>query len=363
MRILQLIDTLTAGGAERMAVNISNVLADNGHEVVLCASRCGGSLEIFIDKKVTYATLNKKNGCDLRAYVRFLKLIRQHKIEMIHAHSSSVFWAVAAKLFTPGIKVIWHDHLGKRIEEEKFNRIIIIISFLIDGVIAVNEELKKWSKEKLFVNKKRIVFINNFPLLSPKKEVTLNTEKGLQIVCLANLRPQKDHFTLVRAIESILKHYKFENFKVILAGFYNQDEYYQLLRNEINTSGLGNFIEIVGSVNDTASLLYSSDIGVLSSVSEGLPVSLLEYGLAGLPVVVTNVGQCAEVVEFGNAGLVVPPSDPQALSAALLDLIQRPEKREMLGSKLKERVEKEYGAGKFLSEYNKLIESLYKNDK
>jgi hypothetical protein len=118
MRILQLIDTLSAGGAERMAVNISNVLADNGYEVWLCASRTGGALEYFVDEKVNYLQLAKKHGLDIAAFFRLVKLIRKNKITLIHAHSSSVFWAVAAKVFCPGLKVIWHDHLGKRIEEE-----------------------------------------------------------------------------------------------------------------------------------------------------------------------------------------------------------------------------------------------------
>ena len=58
--------------------------------------------------------------------------------------------------------------------------------------------------------------------------------------------------------------------------------------------------------------LHGADCGVLSSVSEGLPVSLLEYGMAGLPVIVTDVGQCAEVVGNGRFGRVVPPGKPNS---------------------------------------------------
>ena len=87
-------------------------------------------------------------------------------------------------------------------------------------------------------------------------------------------------------------------------------------------------------------------------------MSLLEYGLAGLPVVVTNVGQCAEVVDNGNAGALVPPSNPEALAQALLTFIQQPESLLPFGSKFKHRVESGYGAGKFMVEYKKLIESI-----
>lgn len=357
MRILQLIDTLTAGGAERMAVNISNVLADNGHEVVLCASRCGGSLEHFIDKKVIYTTLNKKNGCDPRAFVRLLKLIRKHKIELIHAHSSSVFWAAASKLFHPKLKIIWHDHNGSRIKRINKNKLYIAISPLINGFIGVNNELFKWALKNLKVKSGNIIQLNNFPYLDPIK-TKVNKNNILQIVCVANLRPVKDQLTLIKAISEIRNLLPDLSFKLFLAGAYCFDDYFSQIKELIKKLDLLSIIEIVGPVDNVSELLGVSDIGVLSSISEGLPVSLLEYGLACLPVVVTNVGQCAEVVDFGNAGLVVSPSDPLALAAALLDLIQHPEKRALLGSRLKERVEKEYGAGKFLSEYNKLIESL-----
>lgn len=359
MRILQLIDSLHAGGAERMAVNISNVLADNGYEVWLCASRTGGALECFVDKKENYLQLAKKHGLDIAAFFRLVKLIRKNKITLIHAHSSSVFWAVAAKVFCPDIKVIWHDHLGKRIEEEKLNRIIIIIiSFLIDGVISVNDILKTWSQKKLSVTASKIVFINNFPLLRAAKPEEKITNKILQILCLANLRWQKDHITLIKAIDLLVNQKNITNFNVALAGIYSDDDYYRAIKSEIETRALNNYFEIRGSVSDTASLLYSADIGVLSSVSEGLPVSLLEYGLAGLPVVVTHVGQCAEVVDNGNVGMLVPPSNPEALAQALLTFIQQPELRISFGSKFKHRVESAYGAGKFMEEYKKLIESV-----
>ncbi|MBN1118683.1 MAG: glycosyltransferase family 4 protein [Bacteroidales bacterium] len=359
MKILQFIDTLIAGGAERMAVNISNVLADNGYEVWLCASRTGGALEHFVDKKVNYLQLAKKHGLDIAAFFRLVKLIRKNKITLIHAHSSSVFWAVAAKVFCPGVKVIWHDHLGKRIDEDKFNRIIIIISSWINAVIAVNDSLKAWSQKKLNVPDSKIVFINNFPLLREAHAEEIKENETLQIVCLANLRWQKDHITLIKAIEIIANIPTIQPFKVVLAGLYYNDEYFEMVKSLINKKQLTKYFEITGSVNNTASLLYNSDIGILSSVSEGLPVSLLEYGLAGLPVVVTNVGQCAEVMEYGNAGLVVPPENPDEMASALLQLIQNADKRALLGAKFKERVVNNYGAMKFLVQY----EALLKNTK
>ncbi len=178
---------------------------------------------------------------------------------------------------------------------------------------------------------------------------------NLKIVLLANLRPQKDHVTFVEALIYLKAHVIEKDIKVVFAGLYWDDPYFHSIKNVLESHDLIDRVDFVGSVNDVMSLLMDCDIGVLSSTSEGLPVSLLEYGQAGLPVIVTDVGQCAEVVDYGKAGLVVPPADSKAFSEALLDLIQHPEKRVHLGSTLQQRIEKEYGAQKFFEEYSKLI--------
>jgi len=351
-----MIDNLNMGGSERMAVNISNVLAKNGNQVVLCTSREKGALTEFVDDEVKLICLNKKKAWDVFAFRRFLKIIKKNRIELIHAHSSSVFWASAAKMFYPNIKLIWHDHLG---DEGKLNperkKGVQRISGKIDGIIAVSEKLKIWSQQYTKVKDENIVYIPNFPLLKESKIKRNNSDKKLKIVCLGNLRWQKGHPDLLKAISIIEKESPDLDFKLIIAGGYRQDDYYLELQKIIKENQLEEKIEFTGSVTDTSGILYSSDIGVLSSVSEGLPVSLLEYGLASLPVVVTDVGQCAEVADYGKAGMVVPPEDSEAMAAALTELLKNEEKRKELAQKFKERTERVYGSKNFLKQYNQLI--------
>ncbi|MGB3453634.1 MAG: glycosyltransferase family 4 protein [Moheibacter sp.] len=359
MNILQMIDNLNIGGSERMAVNISNVLAKNGNHVVLCASREKGALTEFVDDEVKLICLNKKKAWDVFAFRRFLKIIKDDQVELIHAHSSSVFWAAAAKKFYPNIKLIWHDHLG---DEGKLNperkKGVQRISGKIDGIIAVNEKLKIWSQQFTKVKDENVVYIPNFPLLKEPKIQKNNSDKKLKIVCLGNLRWQKGHPDLLKAISIIEKKSPGLDYKLIVAGGYRQDDYYLGLQKFIKENQLEEKIEFTGSVTDTSRLLYNCDIGVLSSVSEGLPVSLLEYGLASLPVVVTDVGQCAEVVDFGKAGLVVPSENPEAMATALTELLKNEEKRKDFSQKFKERTETVYGSKNFLKLYHQLISGI-----
>lgn len=355
--ILQMVEHLLPGGAERMAVNISNLLFENGYTVVLCPTRAKGALESDVLPGVKLKCLNKQSFFDFIAFWKLFLIVKQDEIDIIHAHSSSVVWACFVKLLFPNVKIIWHDHYGSRQTDKKSNVVYRQLSPIISGIITVNDKLKIWSIQNMRIaNKGNIVCLNNFPVLSSYyKKNRLNE---INILLLSNLRKEKDHLNFLHAFASIKDKLESYNVKVFFAGMYWQDDYYKQLNDFIHENQISDYIQFLGSINNVSELLSNSDIGVICSVFEGLPVSLLEYGLAGLPVVVTNVGQCAEVVDNGNAGIVVPPSDPQALAEALLTYIHKPEMRESFGVKLKHRVESAYGAGKFMEEYKKLIESV-----
>ena len=357
MRILQLIDTLEPGGAERMAVNISNLLAENKFEVLLCAARAKGAFANQVNSLVKVECLHKRHVLDIRAFFKLYSIVKKNKIQIIHAHSSSVVWATLLKLIRPSVKVIWHDHYGfSENLKDKDRPIIRYFSFLFFGIIAVNEKLYQWSLKNCKVRKDKITLLKNFPHTTHAIKKT--DSSIIKIVVLANLRPQKDHITFIQALAMIKETIAKKKVKIIFAGLFWEDEYYKSIRELLNYNDLVDSVEFLGSVNDVMSLLLTCDIGVLSSKSEGLPVGLLEYGVAGLPVIVTNVGQCAEVVHYGKCGIVVPPSAPQEMAKALLDLIKNPQKGEALGSALKERIEKEYGAQNFLKAYQQLITNV-----
>ena len=168
MRILQLIDSLYSGGAERMCVNIANVLHEQGYDVFVCATRAGGPLEKFIDKDVKYYVLNKRSSLDITAFRKFVQIIRSNRIDVIHAHSSSLFWAIAAKTFIRDLKVIWHDHLGLKVSDRKTKSLYRLFSGHVDAIIAVNHDLAEWSLRNMKVLPERVLMLNNFPLLEER---------------------------------------------------------------------------------------------------------------------------------------------------------------------------------------------------
>ena len=112
MRILQIIDSLEIGGAEKMAINYANALAENIEFSGLIATRKEGYLKSQLSNKVHYLFLNRKSTIDFKAILRLRKYCKENKIDFLQAHSSSFFTAFLVKLCYFKINIIWHDHNG-----------------------------------------------------------------------------------------------------------------------------------------------------------------------------------------------------------------------------------------------------------
>jgi glycosyltransferase involved in cell wall biosynthesis len=240
------------------------------------------------------------------------------------------------------VKIVWHDHYGNaEYLEERDTRFLVPASRFFDAVCSVNERLETWARERLRLPAERILYLENFASFSPgKTPPDLPGDPEHRIVCLANLRAQKDHPNLIDAFG--LLHRADPRWHLLLVWEDRGDDYSRSLKESIRRKGLEDHIHLLGSRSDTAEILSASTIGVLSSRSEGLPVALLEYGLSGLPVVCTDVGQCAEVVGEGEYGLIVPPGNPAAMAQALKSLMETPERRRKLGEALRRQVETRY---------------------
>lgn len=295
MRILQLIDSLEAGGAERMAVSYANALNRNVGFGALVTTRAEGSLKNQLDKNVVYSFLNRKSTFDFKALLLLRRFVIQNKITHIHAHSSSVFFGALLKLLRPKLRLIWHDHYGNsEILNERPVFVLQLASCFVSRIISVNQKLQSWAITKLFC--KRVAFLPNFTSVSSDDLETtfLKGSDGKRIVCLANLRPQKNHQMLLQIAKALQSTHPDWTFHLVGKDF--KDSYSDALRDEILALGLSDVVYIYGSKEDIPFILKQSTIGILTSESEGLPIAILEYGLYKLPVISTRVGEIPTVI-------------------------------------------------------------------
>jgi glycosyltransferase involved in cell wall biosynthesis len=126
------------------------------------------------------------------------------------------------------------------------------------------------------------------------------------------------------------------------------------LRAQAATLGIGDRVHLLGFRDDVADILAAGDVFTMPSLSEGLPLALVEGMSFGLPVVVTRVGGVPEVVTDGVEGLIVPPSDAGALAAALEALLQDPARRQQMGAAARTRAIRDYALSTMADRYERL---------
>jgi glycosyltransferase involved in cell wall biosynthesis len=338
------------GGTERMSVNIAGVMNEEGWESHLVVSRSGGGLEAHIPEGVQVHFLNKSAFYDLGAFWRLVRLNSKYRPTILHAHSTSIYWAVLLKILFGKFRLVWHDHFGLSDQLDLYPRKeFVILSKWINRIVVVNEKLESYWKSLLPYRAKDIQYIGNFPWLKlrPAEKSAVFT-----FLNLANFRPQKDQLNLLKACK-ILSDQNFD-FEILLVGEWVDPEWVEKVKKSIAFLNLQEKVKLVGPKSDVTDYLENSHVGVLSSESEGLPVALLEYGLAGLPVICTDVGDCSKVISGGEFGFLVPPGNSELLALAMKECMSNFSNAEKFGENLKKKVELEYGKESFLDSYWKL---------
>jgi len=161
-----------------------------------------------------------------------------------------------------------------------------------------------------------------------------------RLISVGRLKAPKDFLTLVRALAALPA----GSFDALIVGD-GPDR--AELETEIRRLGIEESVELSGERDDVPKLLAGSDVFVLSSRSEGLPVSVLEAMAAELPVVASAVGGLAELVEDGATGLLVPAGDERALTEALRRLIDDADLRRSMGAAGRGRAETDFDLNAF----------------
>jgi len=320
-----------------MAVNLVNGLVDSNYEPHLCVTRQLGPLKQEVDPEVGFLHLDRNTSFDIRALMNCIAYVKRHNINLIHAHSTSVYFVLLMANFVPELVVLWHVHHGEYTQKNSLCERMIYTwaARKSNGVICVSMKLKEWATILKADNK----FVWYMPNFIPTHEaftswdtMELPGERSHRVICVSNLRSQKDHITLLKAWKQVAG--QIPHSHLLLVGGISEKEYAENVLSMLTEPALIGRVTWMGERSDVPALLKECQIGVLSSSSEGFPVTLLEYGFAELGVVATNVGQCAEILNQGEAGLLVNPGDSSALANALVDLLTDESKRKRLGNRL-----------------------------
>jgi glycosyltransferase involved in cell wall biosynthesis len=356
--VMHVTDALEAGGLERVAVNIVNLLPRDRYRVHLCTTRRDGPLSAMVSSDVFRLRLQRRHRLDLAALRQLRDYLRVHDIQILHAHGTSLFIAAAVSLQAPRCRVIWHDHFGRSAVAERPAWLYGLALRRASGVVAVNQPLADWSRGRVGVPAERVWYVPNFVSApDPRGDApSLPGAPGARIACVANLRPQKDHVSLLRAMATVVREVPAAH--LLLIGSTSDAAHLRRVQSEVARLRLGAHVSLLGYRDDVAAVLRACDVGILSSESEGLPLALIEYGMAGLAAIATRVGQCADVLDNGRAGMLVPPRAPDALAAALVELLTLPMTRHRLRDRLRRHVHAHYTAETGLREICRIYDMV-----
>lgn len=178
----------------------------------------------------------------------------------------------------------------------------------------------------------------------------------LRLIMVARFSEQKDQPTLLRALAQLKNQgVPLDGVHLDLVGSGPDMAQSQALAQEL---GIGEQVSFLGDRQDVPDLLGRSQIFVLSTHYEGLPISILEGMRAGLPIVASAVNGVPEEIDGGKTGLLVPPTDVAALAQALQNLIQSPDLRQQMGRASQVKFRQEFTMERMLKETSDVYEHI-----
>lgn len=353
--IVQVTDSLSPGGAERVAVHLANDLAARGETSHLWPTRARGPLVGEVGPDVHLVAARRRGRLGLSGVRRAAAELGP--VDLIHAHGTSVGAGVLLRAALRGHPaLVWHDHYGLQHMAARPAR-LQRMAWLggVRTVVTVTEDLAVANRRSMpRLAPERIAFLPNYPVLGDEAgtgPVALRGRPGARIVAVGNLRPQKDHATLVRAMAVVVEDDPEAHLTIV--GAMPDAGVVAELRRLLSRLDLEDSVTLAGPVPSVGPHLRAADVAVLSSASEGFPLALVEYGLAGLAAVATDVGECRLIADDGRAAVLVPPGSPRALGEALAGLVGDPDRRQVLGRALRQRVEARFTRDAVLDELDR----------
>jgi len=364
IRIAYLVRQLGVGGLENVVVELANALEPSRFACSIVSFAAPGPLQNKVHTaQVQVVALNQSGGNNPVLVYRLYRFLRQQRPHIVQTHN----WATLLEGFLgaklAGVPLIVHAEHGT-IESRARN--LFLQRHLwkkVHRVLCVSQAHRRRLADTVRFPYQRLQPILNgvdTSLFAPRPgdRKSLRTQLGLKPECLyigtvGNLRPVKNHALLLRVSQQVCRRY--QNVRFVLIGHGPLREQLAAYAQEL---GIQHQVQFLGTRADIPELLNALDIFVLPSLSEGLPMSVLEAMACGLPVVATQVGGLPEVIEDGKTGLLVPSQDEQQLTLALEVLIQHEKQRKVLGEQGRKRVVEHFSVQKMTNEYQELYESL-----
>jgi glycosyltransferase involved in cell wall biosynthesis len=361
LRIAHLIESDGPGGAERIVAALAASLqAAGSHNVVFVPANGEGWLaRELAGSGVAIEHFNVDRPLSPQCARGLVRAFRRHRIEVAHSHefSMAVYGAWAA--WRTGVPHVITMHGGKYYNDRLRRRLAMRVAIAAsDQVVAVSEPLAQAISTDLIVARSRVTVLSNGVRHVEPEAVTLRHELDLGpddrlMVAVGNLYPVKGHVHAIDALARLKSRHP--SLHLAISG---RGELESALLARAREHGLERRVHLLGLRSDVPAVLAAADLFVLPSLSEGLPLALLEAMFAGCPIVATDVGQVRVALANGTAGVLVDPGNTEALAAALDRMLSDPAEARRLGTVAAVHAAGEYDLSRMVQRYVGIYEAV-----
>ena len=335
MRIVQVTESLEIGGAERVVVTLANALAAR-HEVSVICLKTLGPLSADLSG-VPVSCLAKREGNDPGAILRLARALRAARADVVHAHDWGCYLDAMGAAWLARIPIAVQTVHGRYMAYPP-GRLVGLKKSLrhfcergaarrFGNVVCVSDALRAHVGEEVGIAESQTMTIANGVAVPPLDRRRAPQPGALRLVTVGRLAAVKNFAMLIRAFAPLAARWP----QVSLT-FVGDGPERNALQNLATSLGLTGSVHFLGFRSDIDELLADSDVFVLTSISEGIPMSILEAMKCGLPVVATRVGGVPATVADGETGVLVESGDERALTRALANLIEHPRSAEAMGA-------------------------------
>ncbi|SRR6266496_1929650 len=363
IRLVILIDSLKTGGAQRLiSAFVSRATEYDIDPVVISLHEDASpaireAIEVSGTRLITMPANSLFSIQRLKGLIDYLK---KEKIDVLHTHLlyANILGSIAGSLANvPVVCTLHSTHIEKRWLRHKRVEDFCLRHFAT-RIIAVGNVVATAHRGR-YKGRAFDVIPNGIPepeTISSQALSRVRNELGVDghpiVITVGRLERAKGYGDMIEAFKLLQQ--KQSNSVLLMVG---SGSLRDSIRSQIESLDLKQSVILAGERQDISQLLASSDVFASSSHREGLPLSVLEAMMAGLPIVATSVGDIPNVVTK-ETGVVVPPHQPEMLAEALNDLLKNPGKRRAMGKAAKDRAMQEYSLDVWMKRQVKLYEDV-----
>ena len=363
--------SLNPGGTERLVLEMALFFSERFNIVVFCLDEPGAWAKNLRQAGIPVHCLWRQPGLDLSVSFHLAKLFKKWNISLVHAHQCTPwFYSALSRVIYPKTRLLFEEH-GRFFPE--MDRLIrrwvnrLLIRGLTHRFVAVSKDIRDRLVKYEGLNSGDIEIVYNGvdppPQITREKRLSLRrsfsfVEQDFVVGTVGRLNSIKNIPMLIASVG--MASGNIPNLRCLIVG---GGEEYQALEATIVEQDLSECVKLSGFRTDAVELTQCMDLFVLSSLSEGTSIALLEAMAAGVPVAVTAVGGNPEIVIDGISGWVVPSGDVARLSDVIREAVRSPEKAHALSTGGQGRFAEMFSFDYMIERYTEIYDEMIGTDR